>query len=257
MNDKINDYLYHRIIPELLASAGNLPNIHRPDIRENDVKFVSLSDIKIFSDFLKNNQIKQANSIVQDYLDIGYNPSKIVEFLVCKSAHYLGDEWCSNDISFVDVTIGMVTLHRVLCDLDEDLSMELGDSTRGRSIFLASISQDTHLFGVAVLESFFRNSGWHVQVEHKSSVDSIAGDVANSYFSAIGISISQSRHIDECKSMIEQIRKHSKNRQIKIMVGGFPFLVDDMLYKGVGADAFAHNAPQALKIADSIFSHSV
>ena len=257
MNDKIDDYLYHRIIPDLLASTRSLPNTNKPGIKENGVKFISLSDIKTFSEFLKNNQIKQANSIVQNYLDIGYIPSKIVELLVCKSAHYLGEQWCSNDVSFVEITIGMVALHRVLRDLDADLSKELGDSILDRSILLASMSKDTHLFGVAVLESFFRNSDWNVHVEQKSSVESIAVDVANTHFSAIGISISQSRHIDECKNMISQIRQHSKNRQVKIMVGGFPFIADDMLYKDVGADAFADNALQALQIAGSIFHEGV
>ena len=257
MNDKIDDYLYHRIIPDLLADTRSLPIINQRSIRENDVRPVSLSDIKIFSEFLKSNQIKQANSIVQNYLDIGYNPSQVVELLVCKSAHYLGDQWCSNDVCFVEITIGMIALHRVLRDLDEHLSKELGGSTSGESILLASVAQDTHLLGIAVLESFFRNCGWHVHVDQNSSEDSIAVDVANTYFSAIGISISQSRHVDECKNMIAQVRQHSKNRQIKIMVGGFPFMADAMLYKDVGADIFSDNASQALRIAGSIFLEGV
>lgn len=36
---------------------------------------------------------------------------------------------------------------------------------------------------------------------------------------------------------------------VKIMVGGYPFIVDDRLWKTLGADGFAKDARNAVKVA--------
>ncbi len=251
MNDKIDHYLYHRIIPDLLNSQKDSFNNKRPDALEKNFKPIKKLDVRTFLQLVMDTQTEDIDKIVRDYIDTGYSACQIVEQLLCECARELGEKWCSDDSSITEVSIGMVSLHKVLRDLDESLAEELGGAKPDQSILLITLSQDMHLFGAAVLESFFRNSGWHVRVEHNRSASSIVEDITNTDFSIVGISVNQTRHIDLCKNAITKIRQHSKNRDTKIIVGGFPFIIDDELCEQVGADAIAYDATAALHVAES------
>ncbi len=253
MNEKIDRYLYQRIVPDLL-NGRKISSINESET--HNTRSVNRSHIQDFSRLVMDTQTEQANEIVQNYLDAGFSACQIVEQLLCECAHDLGERWSLDDISIAEVSLGMVALHKVLRDLDDSLSMELGQNSPDQSILLITLPQDNHLFGVAVLESFFRNSGWHVRVKNDHSASSILDEVSTTYYSAVGISVSQNRHIDLCRNMITKIRHRSKNQDSKILVGGFPFTRDDALGEKVGADIVANNAMAALRAADSFLSQT-
>ena len=56
----------------------------------------------------------------------------------------------------------------------------------------------------------------------------------------------------QAATFIKTIRKHSALSDLKIMVGGYSFLVNPELWKRVAADAFALNADQAISRANEL-----
>ena len=54
--------------------------------------------------------------------------------------------------------------------------------------------------------------------------------------------------------LIKLIRNTQDISEIKIMVGGRPFLLAPKLWKKIGADGYSHNAVEAINLADEIIS---
>ena len=173
--------------------------------------------------------------------------------LLCNSARYLGDLWCLDEKSFAEVTIGTAALHQVLRYLDEYLARELVMAAgEGRSILLATMPGDTHIFGVSVLGSFFRCNGWIVETELNASSSKLIELVSGNAFDVVGFSVACDRDIDICKGLVAEVRRRSINKKIKILAGGSSLSRNNDLLTATGADATANGALDALQVASTI-----
>ena len=59
-------------------------------------------------------------------------------------------------------------------------------------------------------------------------------------------------HISAVRELIDTIRSAKLDRDVKIMVGGYPFNVDQSLWEKVEADGHAPDAREAISIANSL-----
>lgn len=50
--------------------------------------------------------------------------------------------------------------------------------------------------------------------------------------------------------MIDKVKSESASKNVKILVGGYPFLLADKLWQNIGADGFAPDAISAVKLAE-------
>jgi len=58
----------------------------------------------------------------------------------------------------------------------------------------------------------------------------------------IGISATMTSHLQEVIEIVEEVRNIEELKNIKILVGGYPFNIDKDLWKEMGADFYAPNA---------------
>ncbi|MEM9279589.1 MAG: cobalamin B12-binding domain-containing protein [Pseudomonadota bacterium] len=247
------DLIRERILPDLIEKSGmkSQQDIHAIDELQN-YRFEE-SDIIAFSEFLMMNDVASSLKIVESHISHGCSAPILVISLLCDSARYLGDLWCKDNVSFAEVTIGMAALHQVLRHLDKHLARELVvSSEEGRSILLTTMPGDTHIFGISVLESFFRNSGWIVEIEFDVSRSDLINRVSENLFDIVGFSVACSESVDTCKALAAVVRKYSINKNIKIMAGGSSFLRNNRLLSAVGIDATAGGALEALNVASTL-----
>jgi methanogenic corrinoid protein MtbC1 len=52
--------------------------------------------------------------------------------------------------------------------------------------------------------------------------------------------------------LIAQVRRTPECAEVKILVGGYPFVVDRELWRQIGADAMANNADDAIATANQL-----
>ena len=76
--------------------------------------------------------------------------------------------------------------------------------------------------------------------------------VSESAFDIVGFSIACSDSVNTCKTLANVVRKHSINKNVKIMAGGSAILRNNKLSKATGVDSIAQGALEALKIASTI-----
>jgi methanogenic corrinoid protein MtbC1 len=81
--------------------------------------------------------------------------------------------------------------------------------------------------------------------------------VEKDWFQVVGLSVGTEDHVESLADTIRHIRAASANRDVKILVGGPLLALSPNLYKEVGADAAAADAPSAVELARTLFSDSV
>jgi methanogenic corrinoid protein MtbC1 len=169
--------------------------------------------------------------------------------LLAPTARLLGDYWVSDKCSFADVTIGLGKLQVVLHDLGrrDTQSHNVG---HGRSILLATPPGEQHTFGLLVVEEMFRRAGWRTWSEAGGEPEELARMVAGQWYDMFGLSISAETHLDAAASVIASVRRSSRNRVIRVIVGGRLIGENPELAYSVGADVVASGGNEAVEAAE-------
>ncbi|MEM9330364.1 MAG: cobalamin B12-binding domain-containing protein [Pseudomonadota bacterium] len=249
----LSDLLRYRILPDLIERSGVNSRRDAQRIVELQNYRFEQSDIVSLSELLMSNDIASALKIVDLHISNGCSAPILVLDLLCNSARHMGELWCRDETSFAEVTIGTAALHQILRHLDDRLARELvASSEEGRSILLTTMPGDTHIFGISVLEAFFRNSGWVVETEFNVTRSGLISTVSETLFDVVGFSVACDEGVSTCKALTTVVRKHSINKSVKIMAGGSSFLRNDKLLNATGVDAIAAGALEAMQIASTI-----
>ena len=170
------------------------------------------------------------------------------------AARHLGKMWDDDRCDFLDVTLGVARLQKLLAVFNDTHKMTAsGDMRR---VITATTAGEQHRFGLAIVEKFLRAAGWHVRSEAGSTPE-VAAAVQSEWFAVAGITLSCESRLDVLAEMIKTIRERSCNKSIGVMVGGSIFNKNPELAKRVGADAPAMNAAAAVTLAQKLYDLGV
>lgn len=213
------------------------------------------ADISGLADIVLGADLEAAASYVLMLRDRGLSMDTLFIELLEPAARHLGEMWDRDECDFIDVTLGIGRLQKLLAIFNESYKVPaLG--TR-RQVLMAATPGDQHSFGVRMVERFLSAAGWAVQTEVAASADELADTVHDKWFAVIGLTAGSERQLDTMKALIETFRVQSMNQAVGIMVGGPMFTADPTLAVQVGADATAPNAPTAVLAAQKLFDIGV
>ena len=228
---------------EVLPSCESEPHApSQPEIQEL-AKLVLGPDVQAATDYILG--MKQ-QGIPLDVL--------FVELLE-PAARHLGKLWEDDRCDFVDVTLGVARLQKLLAVFNDTHTISaFGDMRR---VITATTSGEQHRFGLAMVEKFLLAAGWDVHSEAGSTAESVAAAVQNEWFAVAGLTLSCESRLDALADLIKTIREQSCNKSIGVMVGGPLFIRRPELALRVGADAAALSAPSAASLAQKLFDLNV
>ena len=113
----------------------------------------------------------------------------------------------------------------------------------------ACIGGELHEMGIRMLADIFELYGWDTHyLGANVPVESIISTVKETKAKLIAISATMLKHVDNVKELIEKIRD-SSIRDVKILVGGYPFSINPDLWQLIGADDYAVSASEAVEKA--------
>ncbi len=213
------------------------------------------ADISGLADIVIGSDLEAAAAYVTVLRDRGLSMEVLFVELLEPTACYLGEMWDRDECDFVDVTLGVARLQKLLAVFNDTHTVPSLDLRR--HVLLASTPGDRHQFGTAMIEQFLIAAGWNVQTELSCSIDDIARSARKNWFAVAGLTAGSNEQLAPLTETIKAIREQSKNRQIGIMVGGPIFVTNPGLAYEVGADATAPNAPAAVLIAQKLFDKAV
>jgi len=180
----------------------------------------------------------------------GHSLESLFIGLLAEAARYLGVLWEEDRCDFVDVTLGVARLQKLMCrfgGVDEPAACD----PRQRAL-LATLPGEKHLFGVDMVAVFMRNASWDVRIERDLEAEDVASVSAQGWFGVFGITLSAESELEALARTIRAVRESSANANVGVMVGGPLFKRDPNLVAQVGADATAPDAVTATLLAKKL-----
>ena len=160
----------------------------------------------------------------------------------------VGRLWHAGELTIAEEHFVTATTERVMAVLANSVTPE---RTIDSTVVAAAVAGNIHELGIRSVADFFEMAGWHtVHLGADVPPDEIARGAQ--YFAAdvVTLSVTLSTQIKVLKDSIAAVRRAAP--EARIIVGGVAMAELPDLWSEIGADAFAPNACDAVKVAESL-----
>lgn len=232
------------LLPQLVARSRHQGGADggRPILNTDVARFVR--------DALAHDE-ERLGARVAEFLEAGIPVERLCLDLFAPAAARLGELWEHDETDFVEVTLAVGRIQRVVRDLARALP---GPSPAfdGGQVFLGGLPDEQHSLGLAMVAEFFVQDGWGVTVGPPLGLEELEQAVAARWYDVVGLASALQERAPRIADAIAAVRRRSSNPDIVVIVGGQAFRNRADLVREVGADGWAPDAVQAPLIAREI-----
>lgn len=217
-DDDLSKTIEERVIPRLLLALasselereveGGCPDMRMPP---TETEIAELANLAVSQD------METALDRIESMSRAGLSLETLLVEYVSSAARRLGEQWLSDDRSFAEVTLGLGFLQRVVSVLGHDVAPPIAH--RGLVILVAPRGEQ-HTLAIQILGELLRQAGWGAQVEPGLDESDLLDMVANEPVTMVGLSVSHDRMVERLPRIVAEIKRHSMNPDIAVMVGG-------------------------------------
>lgn len=236
------------IVPRLVALYRGMTNGVPPRARSGRGN-IGETEVLQFTDLVLSHH-EPALAILRRLTEQGASAQELCLDLLAPAARRLGEMWSADRCHFSEVTIALGRLQLMLRELAEHMAQTAPEGAPVRRALMLAVAGDQHTFGLAMVRDFFRASGWRVSLDCPESMDALKSLVKAESFDIVGFTIGSERHVEALATAVHTLRKHSRNRNVRVLVGGPLLLARPDVAAQVGADATALDARQAILEAE-------
>jgi len=164
--------------------------------------------------------MEETRKILMKWRSQGHSLKDTYLFGITGSARLIGELWSRDALDFVNVTIALSRLHRVMHEFSQEFLSEGNAESNGLSLLLMTEPGSQHGLGVFMLSEFFRQAGWRVTLASPQDIVDFKRIFLSDWFDAVVLSISTDRQIDTVSKVVLELSKATINPKLKIYVGG-------------------------------------
>jgi methanogenic corrinoid protein MtbC1 len=125
-----------------------------------------------------------------------------------------------------------------------------------RKVVAACVQGELHEIGSRILADLFEMSGWDTRYFGANTPTSgIVEALKQEKPDLLLVSATMTFHLRAVSDLIRAVRKTDHGDRVKVLVGGYPFIVDPVLWHKMGADGSARDAKTTLLLADQLFGN--
>ncbi len=119
-----------------------------------------------------------------------------------------------------------------------------------KTLVAACVSNELHEVGLRMVADLFQGYGWNtVYLGANMPARNIVNAVLASRAQVLAVSTTMTQHLFSLAEVIRLLQSSSGCEHVKLLVGGYPFNTDPLLWKRMGADATARNAKAAVRLS--------
>ena len=188
-----------------------------------------------------------AAQLVFDAARRGESPRELYLQVFQPALREIGRLWQANRMSVAQEHFCSISTQMLMSQLlTHDPVADRGSG----SVVVACVSGELHDVGARMVSDFFEMAGWRTyfcgaSTPHGAIVEALVDRGAD----VLAVSTTMGLRLHHVKDLIEHIRAEPRCDGVRIMVGGYPFMVDPTLAQAVGADGTANDADAAVALA--------
>jgi methanogenic corrinoid protein MtbC1 len=201
--------------------------------------------IKQFRDALEALDRVQADALFQQVLQQN-TPIQAVEKMVVPALEQIGTAWHEGSVA-----LSQVYMSGRFCEALVDSVLPPADADRKHQPRSAIVVlSDYHDLGKRIVYSVMRASGFEVFDYGRLDVDPLVERALTDRLRVLLISVLILPSALKVREVCAKLK--ARGADIKVVVGGAPFLFDDQLWREVGADAMGKSASDAVAIVERL-----
>lgn len=179
-------------------------------------------------------------------LDNSLPPVELVSKIVVPALARIGDAWQNGSLA-----LSQIYMSGRICEQLIDILLPPSSRERKYQPKMAiAVLDDFHFLGKRIVHSHIRSAGYEIKDYGRKTVDELVFCIKEDNMELIFISTlmyPSALHVKQVKEKLDEIAPN-----VKIMVGGAPFNMDNKLWQQVGADAMGRDGGEALKYINKI-----
>ena len=250
----LNRTLEREIIPRLVRT-------HRPAVRLSEGALapssIPVETCARFFEALLAPSEAEATALVAQLVHEGRPADALMLELLAPAAVLAGERWAADTCDFVQVTVLVGRLQRMMRDLGQRLTATGTPYHAPGRALVSTLPGETHTFGLHMVAEFLYADGWGVLIGAPVESRAAADRVAEEWIDIAAFSVSRTESLLPLRQEIAEVRRRSLNPRVKVMVGGHAVHGHPDAVKLTGADAGAVDARDAVRVARHLIADAV
>jgi methanogenic corrinoid protein MtbC1 len=169
-------------------------------------------------------------------------PLEIAEGIIVKALERIGARWQKGDVALSQVYMS----GRICEELMDGLLPPGAPERKNQPQMAIATLEDYHLLGKRIVYSVLRAEGFDLKDYGRVTVDEAVRRAGEDRLRVLLISTLMLPSALHVRDLVMQLK--SARLEVKVVVGGAPFLFDPELWREVGADAMGRSASDAAGI---------
>jgi methanogenic corrinoid protein MtbC1 len=252
--ERLERLIQNELVPRLMT--GHRVGPVSPGMMASASRVLSEADVATFVAAVRSHDDHKAGEFVRSVLAEGASVESVYLDLLAPSARRLGTMWESDECDFVEVTVALGRMQRMLRDLSQVFLAESGHPEPVGNVLLTCVPGEQHTLGIIMVGEFLLRDGWRVLVGAPWTEMDLSAMVGSEWYDVIGFSVGSESRLSVLRRDIRRLKSASRNPQVQVMVGGQVFIDDPSLVEQVGANALASDAREAPKVARALLAEA-
>ncbi|RKD33160.1 cobalamin-dependent protein [Thermohalobacter berrensis] len=226
-----------------------------------------LEEIKVYKgkkeEYLKEIELKYFNILLSGKRDEAYNLvngairngidiKDIYKYVFEVSLKRVGELWEKNKLSISDEHYFSQSTETIMSQLCSNIYLI---PKKDKLAVTLSVNSEFHTLGIRMITDFLELDGWNTiflgnNIPTKSVVDLIKTKKPD----LLAISVTMNFNFNLAKDLINTIRSYEETKNLKIIVGGRAFNFQKNAWKEVGADGYAKDGFEAIRVANNLIN---
>ncbi len=233
------------LLPRLMQEHGLAESQDEP--RPADAR-ICASAIEELAQFAADDNVEALSERFRQILAGASDMPVLFLDLLAPAARLLGGWGEDGRISFEAVDRGVKSLEQVVQMFNRDTLPQASRGWRSGSILLSALPNDSHTFGLKMVEELFRRDGWSLTTLPAPKKGDIVAEVSRNFFHVLGLSVGGLNTAQRGAELIAEIRAAALNPEMKIVIGGPAISAGEVNADSFGADQAALDGPSAIEI---------
>ena len=188
-----------------------------------------------------------ATAISTELIEAGVEPQRVLQEGLAEAMLEIGRRWNAGEVFLPEVVAAAEILKQCQAIVKPAL-LAAGGQTLGHRVVMATVKGDLHDLGKNMVGAMMKTAGFEVHDLGKDvPPDRIVEAVRELEPTIVGLSALLTTTVPEQQGVIRALEEAGLRRAVKVMVGGAPVTED--WAKQIGADGYAPNAPEAVRVA--------
>jgi methanogenic corrinoid protein MtbC1 len=202
--------------------------------------------VDVFVSALLAAQRKAAVTIALDALARGGSIVDLYVDLFQAALYEIGQRWQRNEISVADEHMATAIVQYVLAQVYERLPIP--SPTKGRML-VAGVAGELHQLGANIVADVLEAHGWDVRfLGTNVPTSGLLSAIEEHRPDVVGLSLTMLTNMAQFRETVATVRAHARDVGPKIVVGGRAFTRAGTHWRECGADAFAADVRDALRV---------